>query len=282
MKGFHFVALAAALALLPTAALAQLPAPGGETLYARLGGIQRIAVFADKLVDAEAADPLLLRSVQFAEAMKTFPAPAVKFLMAGYIAHGTGGTQAYGGPDMAAIARGFEFDPDQMAEEGSLCAQTWRTMGTSEDVVMEFLNWYSDALENATPAALPGTPTVKPNDDSLYARLGGAVTISLISDSFIDKFTKNTGLAGNPVMAKAVSDSDVTVPGLKYLLAEQLCASAGGPYKVSDGSFADARKRSTITDEEWQSAAALLKQTLDDLKVPEQDQEEVIRIVVPT
>jgi len=119
-------------------------------------------------------------------------------------------------------------------------------------------------------------------EKSLYERLGGAYAIATVVDDFVDRLLKNQVILSNPKTVEAAKSGRFTVPGLKYLLAEQICAATGGPQQYTGREMKESHAHLNISEKEWETAAADLKATLDKFKVPEKEQQELFKIVTST
>lgn len=119
--------------------------------------------------------------------------------------------------------------------------------------------------------------TMKP---SLYSRLGGLKGIAAVSDEFVNRLLKEPKIIGNPKVVAAAAH--ISGPGLKTLLIEQLCSATGGPQKYTGRDMMTAHRGIGVDEDQWQAGAAILKQTLDQFKVPEAEQQEVFGLVGST
>lgn len=130
--------------------------------------------------------------------------------------------------------------------------------------------------EQKAPAKAEEPKTEK----SLYDRLGGAYSIASVVDDFIERLLVNDTLNANP----AIKEARARVPkaGLKFRVTSLVCQVTGGPEKYTGRSMKEAHKNLNITEKEWQAMAADFKKTLDQFKVPEKEQGELIAIVEST
>src|SRR5207248_2741908 len=104
---------------------------------------------------------------------KNFPAPAVNFILTGYICSKTGGPQMYGGPDPMTIEKWFDFTPEQMQHQEMDLSDAMKKAGCDQMTIDDFTKWFVDALSAAT--AMPPSPEMITNKESLYGRLGGII-----------------------------------------------------------------------------------------------------------
>jgi len=119
-----------------------------------------------------------------------------------------------------------------------------------------------------------------PERPSLYERLGGVYSISVVVDEFIDRVMESPALNAN----RKVDEAHHRVPpaGFKYLVTEQLSAAAGGPQRYTGRSMRDSHAHLDITAAEWQAFMDILKRTLDKFQVPLAEQSEIFAIVEST
>jgi hemoglobin len=120
----------------------------------------------------------------------------------------------------------------------------------------------------------------KPDEKSLYDRLGGTYAIATVVDDFIERLLVNDVLNANP----AINQARQRVPkaGLKYRVTSLVCQVTGGPEKYAGRSMKDSHEHLNITDKEWQAMTADFKKSLDTFKVPDKEQEELFTIVEST
>ena len=115
---------------------------------------------------------------------------------------------------------------------------------------------------------------------SLYDRLGGVYSISVVVDDFIDRIMGDPRLNANPRVDEA--HHRVTPPGFKYYVTEQVCSAAGGPQTYSGRSMRDSHRELLITSEEWDAFMDDFHQTLAKFDVPERERGELDAIVEST
>ena len=94
---------------------------------------------------------------------------------------------------------------------------------------------------------------------SLYDRLGGVYSIATVVDDFIDRIMVDPRLNANPLVDEA--HHRVPPAGFKYLVTEMVCWATG---------------------EEWEAFPDGFQQTLDQFKVPAEEQAELKAIVNST
>ncbi len=117
-------------------------------------------------------------------------------------------------------------------------------------------------------------------EKSLYERLGGVYAIATVVDAFIEKLLVNDVLNANPAIKEA--RDQVPKAGLKHRVTELVCQVTGGPEKYNGRSMKNAHAHLNITEKEWQAMVADFVKTLNEFKVPEKEQKELLDIVGST
>ena len=79
-----------------------------QTLYERLGGVERIAVLVDDLVDRHAANPLIEARFRGKDL------PRLKQLVVQFFCMGTGGPPAYEGRDLRTVHSGMNLSEQEL------------------------------------------------------------------------------------------------------------------------------------------------------------------------
>lgn len=115
---------------------------------------------------------------------------------------------------------------------------------------------------------------------SLYERLGGVYSISIVVDDFIDRIMADARLNANPRVDEA--HHRVTPAGFKYLVTEIVCQATGGPQTYTGRSMADSHKHLLITEQEWEAFMDDFQQTLDKFDIPQREQDELKAIILST
>lgn len=123
-------------------------------------------------------------------------------------------------------------------------------------------------------------------EKSLYERLGGVFAIAAAIDHFSDAVVKNPMVgrnSQNTALRRWHTESLDRLPGLKFMRTLWVCAVAGGPFTYTPtkpGSTAmgleEAHRELRISPEEFDEVAAELGRTLDFIKVPRREKEEVL------
>jgi len=122
-----------------------------------------------------------------------------------------------------------------------------------------------------TGVASAGMIDEKPLPRSLYDRLGGQPAIVLVVDAFVGN------VLGDPRISGRFANTDV--PRLKALLVDQICEAAGGPCRSAGRDTPSAHSGSGVTAEDGDVLAEDLARALDTLRVPAQDQGELLGIL---
>ncbi len=136
------------------------------------------------------------------------------------------------------------------------------------------------ALLSGGAAAQEAKAQAQAQEKSLYDRLGGAYSIAVVVNDFIDRLLVNEVLNANPAIKEA--RARVPAPGLKFHVTSLVCAVTGGPCKYVGRGMKEAHARLNITEREWQAMRADFKVSLDKYQVPSREQGELIAIVEST
>ena len=125
---------------------------------------------------------------------------------------------------------------------------------------------------------MPGLP--------LYERLGGAFAIAAVIDHFSDAVVHNPIVgqrSKNPALREWHTNNLGRLPGLKFMRTLWVCNVAGGPFQYTatePGStvlgLEEAHRDLRISPEEFDEVAAELGRTLDVVKVPQREKDEVL------
>jgi hemoglobin len=123
-------------------------------------------------------------------------------------------------------------------------------------------------------------------ESSLYERLGGAFAIAAVIDHFSDAVVKNPIVgqqSANPALREWHTNNLGRLPGLKFMRTLWVCNVAGGPFQFAatrPGStplgLEEAHRELHISPDEFDEVAAELGRTLDFVKVPEREKDEVL------
>ena len=123
-------------------------------------------------------------------------------------------------------------------------------------------------------------------ENSLFHRLGGVFAIAAVVDHFSDAVVQN------PIVGKTSKNAALRewhtkrldrLPGLKFMRTLWVCAVAGGPFKYTptrpgetEVGLEEAHRDLRISSDEFDEVAAELGRTLDFVKVPRREKEEVL------
>jgi hemoglobin len=123
-------------------------------------------------------------------------------------------------------------------------------------------------------------------EKSLYERLGGVFAIAAVVDHFSDAIVQNPTVgktSKNPALREWHTKNLGRLPGLKFMRTLWVCNVAGGPQQYSatrPGKTAvgleEAHRELRISPAEFDEVAAELGRTLDVLKVPKREKDEVL------
>lgn len=121
---------------------------------------------------------------------------------------------------------------------------------------------------------------------TLYERLGGVFAIAAVIDHFSDAVVQNPIVgqkSENPALRDWHTSNLGRLPGLKFMRTLWVCNVAGGPFEFSATrpgatvlGLEEAHRNLKISPEEFDEVAAELARTLDFVKVPQQEKEEVL------
>jgi hemoglobin len=124
------------------------------------------------------------------------------------------------------------------------------------------------------------------SEPNLYERLGGVFAIAAVIDHFSDAVVQNPIVgqkSENPALREWHTKNLGRLPGLKFMRTLWVCNVAGGPFEFSatrPGStvlgLEEAHRELKISPYEFDEVAAELGRTLDFVKVPTREKEEVL------
>ena len=123
-------------------------------------------------------------------------------------------------------------------------------------------------------------------EKSLYDRLGGVFAVAAVVDHFSDAVVQNPTVgrtSKNPALREWHTKDLGRLPGLKFMRTLWVCNVAGGPFEYSatrPGTTAvgleEAHRDLRISPAEFDEVAAELGRTLDLMKVPKREKDEVL------
>jgi len=124
------------------------------------------------------------------------------------------------------------------------------------------------------------------SEPTLYERLGGVFAIAAVIDHFSDAVVQNPIVgqkSENAALREWHTNNLGRLPGLKFMRTLWVCNVAGGPFQFSatrPGStvlgLEEAHRELRISPEEFDEVAAELGRTLDFVKVPTREKQEVL------
>ena len=123
-------------------------------------------------------------------------------------------------------------------------------------------------------------------DKSLYERLGGVFAIAAVVDHFSDAVVKNPMVGQksmNPQLREWHTKNLGRLPGLKFMRTLWVCNVSGGPFQyratkpgTTTLGLEEAHRDLRISPAEFDEVAAELGRTLDFVKVPKREKDEVL------
>jgi len=119
----------------------------------------------------------------------------------------------------------------------------------------------SDAPEEAAP----------PPQKSLFDRLGGKEGIAKVVEALMKRLTGDKALAKRFTVLKGAK-----LEKFKQGLADQICEEAGGECKYAGKPMEEVHKAMKIKEEDWNAFLVDLKGALDDEKIGETEQADLI------
>ena len=134
--------------------------------------------------------------------------------------------------------------------------------------------------------AAPKTENAPKTEKSLYERLGGVFAIAAVVDHFSDAVVKNpiVGKASkNPALREWHTKNLGRLPGLKFMRTLWVSAATGGPFQyhptkpgMTELGLEEAHRGLKISPAEFDEVAAELGRTLDFVKVPKREKDELL------
>jgi hemoglobin len=139
-----------------------------------------------------------------------------------------------------------------------------------------------------TPAATttaPPTTTAPTAKSSLYERLGGEKTITAVVDDFVGRAAKDEKanfFRKNVPGVKEWKPTPEQLATFKHQLVQYVCMATGGPQKYEGATLKTLHETTQFTDAEFDALAKDLAASLDKLKVPKAEHDELMAIVAKT
>jgi len=113
---------------------------------------------------------------------------------------------------------------------------------------------------------------------SLYDRLGGKKAIDMVVNDFFDTVGGNPRIQ-NPKVGEQLAKIDIN--RLKQLMANQGCMATGGPCQYTGRDMKSSHVELAITNEEFDYVVDDLVKTLNQYKVPDPKQKELLGLLAP-
>ena len=118
------------------------------------------------------------------------------------------------------------------------------------------------------------TQAAKPEQKSLYERLGGYDALAAVTDDFIVR------LAKSKILGRFLSGlGEDSQKKLRQHFVDFLCNATGGPCLYLGRDMKTTHKGLGINEKDWAEGVKLLGETLDHFKVPAQEKGEVVAAV---
>jgi hemoglobin len=115
---------------------------------------------------------------------------------------------------------------------------------------------------------------------SLYDRLGGIYSISVVVDAFFELLLLNDTVNANPLVKAA--RNRVPVAGLKFHVTSMMCQETGGPCKYTGRNMKASHAHLNISELEWDAMLSDFRRVLNNFDIPKQEQQELIAIIEST
>jgi hemoglobin len=108
---------------------------------------------------------------------------------------------------------------------------------------------------------------------SLYDRLGGLDAISALTESWVARVGGDDRANGKFVRTD--------IPRLKKEVIDQLCEATGGPCTYTGRSMLETHDGMQVTAGEFDVVMQHLDATLDEFKIPKEEQVELVALIMP-
>lgn len=113
---------------------------------------------------------------------------------------------------------------------------------------------------------------------SLYDRLGGMPAIRTVVDDLVSRILDDARV--NKWFAHAAADPE-NASAYKAKLADFICKAAGGPCRYAGMDMVSAHQGRGVTPEAFQAVVEDLTATLDKLKVPQKEKQDLLGLLAP-
>jgi hemoglobin len=126
--------------------------------------------------------------------------------------------------------------------------------------------------ETISDAGVPeAAPPEPPAPKSLFERLGGKVAITAVVETFIKNVSADTKINKRFAQTKGAR-----MEKFKQGLIDTICEASGGDCKYTGKTMKDAHKGMKIKEEEWNALLLDLKAALEEHKVGESEQNDLV------
>lgn len=132
----------------------------------------------------------------------------------------------------------------------------------------------AETVADAGP--VDAAPPEPPAPKSLYERLGGKEVIAKVVDTFVKNVAADNKI--NKRFAKLKGDK---LEAFKKNLSEHICEVSGGDCKYAGKSMKDAHKGMKIKEDEWNALLMDLKAALEENKVGDTEQNDLVALLAP-
>jgi hemoglobin len=127
-------------------------------------------------------------------------------------------------------------------------------------------------LTTALCASVSGMASAQaPAAKSLYERLGAKPAITAVVEDFVGRVAADARI--NQKFAKS------DIPRVKAMLVDQICEASGGPCKYTGRTMAETHKNMAVTEGEFNALVEDLVATLNQFKVPDPEQKELLTVL---
>jgi hemoglobin len=138
--------------------------------------------------------------------------------------------------------------------------------------------WRSALLIVCTAGLLGVTPAAAQSNKTLYERLGGMPAIQAVANGLVDRILADARVNRWFVHAAA---SPRNADNYKATLADFVCQNTGGPCKYRGGDMVTVHKGRRVTSEAFDAVVEDLVATLDSLKVPATEKNDLLAVLGP-
>lgn len=131
-----------------------------------------------------------------------------------------------------------------------------------------------------TAAAMCGSEKQATTQPTLYERVGGINNVAVLIDDVIERSYVDPVLHANPKIAEA--HKRFPKPVYKFNATALACQVMGGPQKYTGRTIKEAHQHLNITEKEWNALIKIFRDSMNDFKVPQKEQGEIIGIIEST